>query len=69
MSKPLETLEEEYLEAKEAFRADPEDSDLKAEFKEAKDAFQQARISQRQEEEADPNHKRGKGLVSVENEE
>ena len=63
MSK-LETLEEEYLEALEAFHEDPSDENKDA-YEEAKAAFSKARTEQRRSEEADPNHPRGNVMVAV----
>ena len=66
MDDNLDTLEMEYREAQKTFMEErtPEN---KAAYKEAKQAFEEARVAKRQEQEADPNHPRGQAMVVVEN--
>lgn len=60
----LETLESRYLEAKQAFQDDRTEENYVA-FKKAKKAFADARVSERQGEEADPDHPRGNVFAMV----
>ena len=64
----LEELEQEYKDAAEAFEEDRSEENHAA-YEEAKTAFVDARAAQRREEENDPNHSRGTGLVVVSEEE
>jgi transposase len=64
----LAKLEEKYRAAQEKFSKSGSDKD-KAAYQSAKKAFADERVSQRQVEEADPNHPRGNGIASVTNEE
>ena len=67
MSK-LDTLETKYREAHDAFKKSGSEKNHDA-YEKAKKAFADARVEQRQAEEADPNHPRGTGLASVTDEE
>lgn len=64
----LAKLEERYRDAQDAFVEDDSESNKKK-YKKAKTAFAEARTAQKQDEEADPDHPRGKSLAAVVDEE
>ena len=63
----LEELEQAYRNAREAYEADKTEENHDN-YRQAKLEFTEARVTQRQAEESDPDHSRGKGLVQVDNE-
>lgn len=64
----LAQLEQDFEDAKNAYREDRSDENRKR-YEETKAAFAQARSDQRRAEEEDPNHSRGDKLVTVTDEE
>lgn len=62
----LEELEARFREAQSAYMDDRSEENKQA-YKEAAQAFSDARVAQRQEEEADPDHPRGRSMVVVNN--
>lgn len=64
----LAKLEERYRDAQAAFMDDDSETSKKK-YKKAKQAFAEARTEQKQAEEADPDHPRGKSLAAVVDEE
>ena len=64
----LAKLEEKFRDAQAAFMEDDSESNKKK-YKKAKEAFSEARTAQKEAEEADPDHPRGKSLAAVIDEE
>jgi hypothetical protein len=60
----LDTLEERYREAQEAFREERTDANH-SKYRKAKQAFALARVEERREEEADPGQPRGQVFAAV----
>jgi len=65
----LDKLAKAYDEARKAYRADRKSEAKRTRFKRAKEALTEARVSERQREEEDPNHPRGQSMAVVTNEE
>lgn len=66
MAKKVETLQEEFEAARDEYFDDPSEENRKA-FDKAMQAFSNARTSQKQDEEVDPDHPRGRTLAAVDN--